>query len=96
MIHQGDGGTFLIHTASCPLVRADRCTYVYYGEKITFENQIKALHDQDLSSKTKYFRKLLKEGCKLDDILHEVFAVLGRPHLDCSRQRVVTQKAKLT
>jgi preprotein translocase subunit SecA len=41
-----------------------------------FESEISKLKDNELSSKTIYFKELLKEGKTLDDILPEAFAVV--------------------
>jgi len=46
-------------------------------EKIdAFEESITKLNDEELSQKTEYFKKLLKDGQTLDDILPEAFAVV--------------------
>lgn len=54
------------------------------------ESEIKALSNQELQEKTTYFKNLLQNGAKLDDILPEAFAVvreasvrtLGLRHFD--------------
>ncbi len=60
-------------------------------EKInSLEPEIQKLSDEELKEKTKYFKKLLKEGKTLDEILPEAFAVvretakrvLGERHYD--------------
>ena len=42
----------------------------------SFEDVISELTDEELKAKTEYFKELLAEGQKLDDILPEVFAVV--------------------
>ncbi len=41
-----------------------------------FEDEIKALSDDELKAKTPYFRQKLEQGATLDDILPEAFAVV--------------------
>ena len=41
-----------------------------------FEPEITKLNDEELSKKSNYFRKLIKKGKTLDDILPEAFAVV--------------------
>ena len=42
----------------------------------SFEDVISELTDEELKAKTEYFKELLEEGQKLDDILPEAFAVV--------------------
>lgn len=42
----------------------------------SYEESIKKLSDEELKAKTSYFKKELKNGKKLDDILPEAFAVI--------------------
>jgi preprotein translocase subunit SecA len=42
----------------------------------SFEEKLAILSDQELKDKTKYFKKLISNGSKLDEILIEVFAVV--------------------
>ena len=42
---------------------------------MSYEEEMRALSDDELKAKTPYFRKLLEEGKTLDDILPEAFAV---------------------
>jgi len=48
---------------------------ILLNEVNNFEQEIKALSDEQLKAKTFYFRDKLKEGFTLDDILTEAFAV---------------------
>ena len=56
----------------------------------SFENKIKSLSDEDIRNKTFDFKKNLKNGQKLDDILPEAFSLvresairtLGQRHYD--------------
>lgn len=42
---------------------------------ISYEDEMKALSDEELQAKTPYFKELLSQGKTLDDILPEAFAV---------------------
>lgn len=53
----------------------------------SFEEEVSALSDNDLKNKTSYFRNLLKEGKKLDDILSEAFAVVRETSKRISGER---------
>ena len=56
----------------------------------SLEEEIKKLNDKELKNKTESFKKQLADGCNLDDLLPEVFAVvreasvrtLGKRHFD--------------
>lgn len=43
---------------------------------LSYENEMKALTDDELKAKTPYFKNLLAKGKTLDDILPEAFAVV--------------------
>ena len=43
---------------------------------LTYEDEMKALSDEELKAKTPYFKELLQNGKTLDDILPEAYAVV--------------------
>ena len=55
---------------------------------VGFEKSIRVLSDKNLRDKTEYFKKLLKEGKTLNDILPEAFAVVREASLRTTGMRI--------